>query len=294
MPATGYLTEVTTEDGLILHGFLAPVPPPAPALLLVHGLTANFYRLPYVHLLAERAQRAGYAFLTANTRGHDIVATVYTADPDRSARLGSAYERFGACVADIGAWLGRLEEAGHDRVLLLGHSLGAAKAVHYAARTHDGRLAGVGLLSPADLSTISRREGEQFARLIGWAQGQVAAGRPRELFVPPTEEHVPMSAHTLLDLFGPEAPAHIFRFADPQGTWPDVPDVRVPLFALLGTEGEYLEGDPRAALEAIARQARRAPSCTLRLIPGARHNYRGHEEEVVAAVMAWVADVLLP
>ncbi len=292
MPVPGYLVSTTTADELILHAFFVPSEPPKPAVLLIHGFTANFYRLPYVHLLAQVVHGAGYAFLTANTRGHDIMATVYSTDPDRSARLGSAYERFEHSLLDLRAWLDWLEEQGHSRVVLLGHSLGAAKVAHYVARTQDPRVIGVGLLSPADLTVLQRQEGEPFDQIVEWAQRQVAKGQPDALLLPPKPEYIPMSAATFLDFFGPNAPSHIFRFSTPDELWPCVPDIAVPLLALLGTEGEYVPGDPKAALEALARQARRTPSCTLRFLPGVRHNYRGHEEQVVAVVLSWLKDVL--
>lgn len=292
MPAPGHLVSATTADELILHAFFVPSSPDRPAVMLVHGLTANFYRLPYVHTLAEALHRAGYAFLTVNTRGHDIMATVYSTDPDRSARVGSAYERFEHSLLDLRAWLDWLEERSFSRVVLLGHSLGAAKAAFYAARTGDPRLAAVGLLSPADLTVVRRQEGEAFEEVVAWAQEQVAAGRPTALFVPPTPEYTPMSAATILDLFGPDAPAHIFRFSAPDQPWPCVPDIAVPLLALLGTEGEYVAGAPQDALDALVRQARRAPSCTARLLPGVRHNYRGHETLVTSVILTWLEDTL--
>ena len=70
----GELVRTFTEDGLELQGLFCP-PTTAETngmgLLHIHGFTGNFYEGRFVDHIAERIINRGYAFLTANTRGHD-------------------------------------------------------------------------------------------------------------------------------------------------------------------------------------------------------------------------------
>ena len=84
--------------------------------------------------------RAGSAALVVNTRGHDGISS--TNAPVGRRLQGAAYEIVDACCHDVAAWLAWLRERGYRRLGLLGHSLGAVKAIYSQAHRADDRLPG--------------------------------------------------------------------------------------------------------------------------------------------------------
>src|SRR5262249_60119870 len=60
----------------------------------------------------------------------------------------AAFERFGESVRDIRAMIAFARQSGYARVVLAGHSTGANKVLHYAARARDRRVAALALLGP--------------------------------------------------------------------------------------------------------------------------------------------------
>src|SRR5207247_8739081 len=104
----------------------------------VHGVGSVFSAgQPLIRELSRHLNAAGIAYLKLNNRGHDTVA--------RGGRrlAGAAFERFAQSVEDIRSTIALARRAGYHRVILAGHSTGANKVVHYAARVRDRRVRGV-------------------------------------------------------------------------------------------------------------------------------------------------------
>jgi alpha-beta hydrolase superfamily lysophospholipase len=117
------LITVTTRDGVELDGalYLPRVPSAAGArILMVHGLTWNFYRGPsrwLPPLLAE----AGHTCLSLNMRDHDL----------------SEPKDFALSHHDLRAGVEYLRELGAAPVVVLAHGYACNKAVCYPAWSGD-------------------------------------------------------------------------------------------------------------------------------------------------------------
>src|SRR5262245_44508246 len=134
------LVRTVTRDGLRLDGALSAPADPRPdagstlaasAAILVHGVASNFYTSSTFEPLIPKLQAMGLAVLSVNTRGHDSVFSASLGTVRR--RFGAAYEIVDDCRQDIGAWIEFLKGRGHQRVVLIGHSLGALKVVYFQA-----------------------------------------------------------------------------------------------------------------------------------------------------------------
>jgi len=106
-------------------------------IVLCHGLTAT--RRSVIHG-SRRLERAGYAVITYDARGHG------ESDP---ARPGQSYG-YSELVADLEQVIEG--EVGKRPLVLGGHSMGAHTSVAYALR-HPERLAGLVLIGPTYEST---------------------------------------------------------------------------------------------------------------------------------------------
>ena len=90
----------------------------------MHGFTGRFYEQHPVAIGRRLAER-GHLFVTGNNRGHHLGANVV------NKRGGAWFEKFDESPRDFSAWIGFAVALGFPRVVLVGHSLGAIKAVHY-------------------------------------------------------------------------------------------------------------------------------------------------------------------
>src|SRR5688572_20406079 len=130
------LVRTVTRDGLRLDGALTQAQSVSEgssrstptAAILLHGVAANFYTSSTLEPLVPKLQELGIAALAVNTRGHDSVFGASVGQVRR--RYGAAYESVDDCRHDIAAWIDFLKSRGHERTLLIGHSLGAIKAVY--------------------------------------------------------------------------------------------------------------------------------------------------------------------
>src|SRR5438270_180766 len=126
------LVQVKTRDGVRLDGmFQEASEPGGTTFCVVHGTGGSFYTSTLFDALAERLLAMGCGVLRVNTRGHDLMSTAVTSKGGR--RMGAAYEVVDDCRHDIAAWVDWLAEEAGPRVLLLGHSLGAVKALYALA-----------------------------------------------------------------------------------------------------------------------------------------------------------------
>ena len=276
------LVRIRTRDGVWLDGVMAePRRRRDLALVWVHGLGSVFSSgQPLIRALSARLTRAGVAYVKLNNRGHDIVARA-------GRRLGgAAFERFGDSVEDIRATIALARRAGYRRVILAGHSTGANKVLHYAARVRDRRVCGLVLLGPvSDIAGEMKRIGARELRRRLRVAERIARRDP-EALVP--RAFGVYSARRYLSLYRPGESEDVFPYYRPGARWTALGRVRLPVAAVIGARDEYLDRRPADLIEAFARHATRARSFTGIVVPGARHGFQGRDDLVARAIVRWI------
>ena len=279
------LVSVRTRDGVLLAGVMAePRRRRGPALVWVHGLGSAFASgQPLIRELSARLTAAGIGYLKLNTRGHDVVA--------RAGRrlAGAAFERFGASVEDLRAAISLARRAGYRRVILAGHSTGANKVLHYAARVRDRRVGGVILLGPvSDIAGETKRIGRrELRRRVATAER--TARRDPDALVPRAFGF--WSARRYISLYRPGEAEDVFPYYRRDARWTALRRVRLPLAVFLGGRDEYLDRRPSEVVDAFERNAIRARSFTGIVVPGADHGFTGHEAALARSIVRWAAAV---
>ena len=277
-PSSEGLVYTASEDGIALTGIAirpgdGPIRPVA--IVWMHGNTGSFCDYPYVTLGRALARR-GYCFVSGNSRGHDIGATLWQVATDRPIAGGSAWERLEESPHDLAAWVDLAMEGDARGVVLVGHSLGAVKVIRYQAERQDPRIAGVALASP-DL------HGHWPGEIVERARRLVTEGRATELLPPLMGAHwYRLSAGNVVSRATVQAQTYT---ADPAG--PSIARLRLPLLALYGDRDVGGEAE-LATIRAAARAAR----VTSHLIAGADHVYTGREEEAAALIAGWAESLL--
>lgn len=280
------LVRIETRDGVRLEGMLQVPEPATPRALavdgccLVHGTGSNFYGSTLFDELGERLLGLGAAVLRINTRGHDLMSNAATRKGGR--RLGAAYECVDDCRHDLSGWVDWLAERVGPRILLIGHSLGAVKCLHFQTSESDEKIVGIAAISPPRLGYQWFCEGsgrELFLATYRRAEEWAASGQPEALM----EVRFPMpfvvSAAGYLEKYGPE---ERYDFL------PRVRSLRCPHLFAYGeketADNPVFRGLPEALAAVPDRNGRR----TIATIPGADHFYTGVRGDLNANIENWL------
>jgi len=276
------LVEVTADDGVTLAGmFLAAAAPPSESLpidvsLMMHGSGQSFYQPLYRHF-AQRLAALGAPSLMANNRGHDVVS-----GPIGGPLLGTGYENIDDCRLDWRAWISLLWERGYRKILLWGHSRGAAKTCYYLALERDARVKAAVLLSPPLLSYsrwLRTRQADVFRAHLAEAQQWVDRGEPDR----PMRVEIPMpyisGAAQYLEKYGPEERYNIERY---------LAKMPCPVLAFSGTEEVANRFTFEGLPEVLDEAARQKPDLTPVSIPDGDHYYSGKQELAMSHVEEWL------
>ncbi len=276
------LVRIATRDGVWLDGLVAePRGRRHTALVWIHGLGSVFSSgQALTRELSTRLNAAGIAFFKLNNRGHDVVA-------GRGRRLaGAAFERFGQSVEDIRTTVAFARTCGYRRIVLAGHSTGANKVLHYAARVRDRRVGGIVLVGPvSDVAAEAKRVGARELRRRVAAAERIARRDPNGL-VPPAWGF--WSARRYISLYRPGGADDVFPYHRDNARWSTFRSVRLPVAAILGGRDEFLDRPAREVIEAFQRNAVRARSFSGAVVPRARHGFQGHERQLVDLLVRWV------
>lgn len=289
------LVRTVTSDGLRLDGCLAlpatlpsgravDAPPPPRAALFLHGVGGNFYTFTTLEPLAQRLRQAGWAVLMVNTRGHDLVYAASVGNARR--RLGAAYETVADCCRDVAAWVDWLQQRHIQQVALVGHSLGAIKALYSQAHQPHSAVACVVAISPPRLSYAAFRnapESSLFEESLATARQLVEAGRPEELFTCRFPFPLLITAGGYLDKYGPGERYNLLRF---------VTEVPCPVLIVYGGKELAEGGIPFAGMPEALASLPGGERRQVRILAGADHVYTGCTEPLAEVVAAWLHENL--
>ena len=280
------LFRTRTSDGLFLCGQLMlpneTMQPtlPVDAFLLVHGTASNFYAGGVLQTFAEQAVAAGAAVLRVNTRGRDQMAAIPS--ERGSVAGGAAYECIAECCFDVTAWVESLVARGFSRIALVGHSMGAVKAIFSQARAAHPSVRCIIGISPPRFSherLASGIGGDEFREDFRRACELVDDGRGSELISVRYPLPLMLTADGFLAKYGPHDDYDIVRH---------LPDVACPTLIVLGT-GSVAASSAFAGLpEEIERLAAEHSSLALELVEGANTVYSTCEEVPFMRAAAWL------
>lgn len=287
----GELVATDTPDGVRLHGmWLAPVAEQAgnssvDTVIMMHGVGGSFYTTRIFNLAAPKLQSAGVGVLLANNRGHDLI----TRSGGSAPLVGAAYEKVADSKKDVAALLDQAVELGARNIMLWGHSLGAVKAILYAAEENDPRVRMVAASSPPRFAYSKFRASDEWEKLepsFDRANQLVADGQPRQLMEVLRPAPMTIAADTYLDKYGPHESFDYVKL---------IPNVEIPLLVTAGSKelaplSEGGIGVPFENFEANLRNLQeRMETLGVCVIEGADHPYTGREDTLYDAILAWMA-----
>ena len=132
---------------------------------------------------------------------------------------GAAYEIVQESRLDLAAWVGWLAEQGYGRIALMGHSLGAVKAIYSLSHDDDGALAAVVCLlaiSPPRLAYSQFCAGPRAAEFqteLAEAEGHLREGRGETLMSVRFPLPYLVTAAGYVDKYGPAERYNLLKFA---------------------------------------------------------------------------------
>ena len=288
------LVHCTTTDGIRLDGVWSPATGTGEwafdAVVMLHGVTGNFYSTTFFNAAVENLTSAGVSVLRTNNRGHDVINRVNAFDGPKF--IGASFEKIFDANHDCRAWVDFAEDRGARRVAVWGHSLGAVKAILYGESVNDERVACVVASSPPRFSYEEFRkdpvEWPIFKAHYDEAKALVDEGNPDALLRVCKPTSLIISAKTFIEKYGPTGG---FDYTL------SISHIQVPLLLTLGSkEGtEAKPGFSRIALfgsDSYLRDIeRKNPHIRYVRVAGADHWYAGCEDVLCDEVSRFFEDV---
>lgn len=280
-----------TKDELRLDGLLfGPEKVAEMAVLHIPGRAGNFYANGFLDVMARIYTDNGFALLSVNTRGHDHIADFRIGATQQIKRIGQAFEIFEECIFDIGAWIDFLKSKGYKKIILQGHSQGAAKIIYFLNKNLLPEIIATVLMSPADASGLLRKYApEKFVHDLELAKKMIADGRGEELLPKKIRNWYYISAKTYANEMGGKD-ADIFPIFD-NGDFRKLESAKIPILAFYGENEDTLINSAQKDSEIIALHLKNEKSKTF-IINNADHTYFGKEEEMVQAIIGWINFIL--
>lgn len=289
-PVTAETDDGNTWDGLALVPRGGDPERRRLAVVVVHGSVGNYITgVPrrVSHGLAE----AGFTVVSVNTR---------------MANYGVF---FGGGLMhrtpyDLDAWVGLVRRMGHERIVLLGYSLGATMVTHYQALRRPPHVVGLCTLAhPLSLPGSLRRRWERFGADPDY---ETVVARARDMLGDDADDDECDDEIFIVErASGPTvAPAHaeIWTYRTwwfsrgPEATHAvsaeRIAGVDVPVALIQAGDDMIVPGSDGEELGALARSAG-VPDLHHESIPYANHVFSGREAAAVERCVAWLDRVIL-
>lgn len=285
----GELVQTTTADFVSLHGIYrrsdarlatSPESGSVDGAVLLHGLGGNFYSSRMLLHFAGTLSDLGVSVVVANTRGHDMINTSTWAG--RSTSVGAAFENVADATADVSAWAEFMVQNGHRDVLILGHSLGAIKALYAQAYGPHPKVRSIIALSATRLSytkLMATPRGELFRETIERCRDLIEQDRGGDPILVPFPFPTWMTPQAYLDKYGPAETFNWINFID---------KVDVPTMMLFGQK-ELDDGPAFVGLRPELDELRKGWNpLTIEEVEGADHFYTSRFDAVDERLVRWL------
>lgn len=240
--------------------------------------------MPYTLPLAEALDARGWALVQV------LLSSSYT---------GFGHSSLATDAEELGHLFGFLEDQlGSETIGLVGHSTGCQDGVVYARDgARQGRLRFVVLQAPVSDREHMLSASEAAPAFVEQARALVAAGKGEEM-LPREAMWAPITARRFLDLAIKEGADDFFSSdLTDEELRARLGHLHVPTLFLFSGSDEYVPAHVdvpalgRRFVEACQSQGK-CPLPKAVVVEGAKHSGKGHEAEVVQAIVAFVEEAM--
>ncbi len=245
----------------------------------------NFYSPSYISIGTAFADR-GYTCIAVNTRMHDL-ANVEGYKNGKRVRGGGYWGIASDQTKDISAWMDFAKSKGFKKIILVGHSAGAAAVREYESERQDNRVSGL-VFASGSVDPSPPIDSSQYVLalpLMSENKGEELIKDPKRSF--PSY----ISAATFMDIAN--SPPEYKDFFGVHTADAGITKIHCPILAFYGTDGDIGNEKTLELLKAsIQKQPKGPVSVTTDMIKGAEHMYMGKESQVVEVITKWIEDIL--
>ena len=255
------------------------------AIIWVHGWGVNFYSPSYVSIGRAFAER-GYTCISVNTRMHDL-ANVQGYKNGKRVRGGGYWGIASDQTKDISAWIDFAESKGFKKIILVGHSAGAAAVRIYQSEKQDNRVSGL-VLASGSVDPSPPIDSSQYflaVPLLSDNKGEELIKDPKRSF--PSY----ISAATFMDIANESA--EYKDFFGVHITNAGISKIQCPILAFYGSRDDIGNQNTLELLKtSIKKQPKGPMSVTTTMIKNADHMYMSEEMQVSDVITKWIDDIL--
>lgn len=287
------ILHVWTEDKLRLQGVHYGPGLKNTCVLCIHGMSGNFMENYFASILGDTLSNQNIGFVYGHNRGYNHINDIVKKEADNShktVRIGTMYERFGECVYDIDAWLNKVKKLGYKKVVLLGHSLGCNKTIHFYSKKHPKDIVGVILASPPDMVGLFEKTEYQpnHKELLAEVINNIKQGNPRKPVNGIVWDWYQLSSQTYFDLSETNGLVDNLPVLRNPDEFEELSQINVPILGIMGEHDDIAIKTLEEDMDLIASKAVNCPFFTKEFIKGANHTYDQQEEAFAKVITDWV------
>jgi len=289
---------IWTEDNLRLQGIHYDSADKNLCVLFIHGMSGNFIENYFAHILGEKLQNENIGFIYSHNRGYYHINDIATKETNQNGgyktiRIGANYERFNECFYDIDDWIDECKKMGYKRIILLGHSLGCNKTIHYFSQKNPKNIAGIILASPPDMVGLFKKTEYQsnYDELRKEAEENIKNDEPRKMLPSIIWDWYNLSSQTFLDLAVDGCPADNIPVMRNPEKFEELSSIDVPILGVMGENDDIAINTLENDLALIKSKALSCPQFSIEFIKEANHTYDRQEESFAKVVLSWIKNL---
>ncbi|MBU0722512.1 DUF1749 domain-containing protein [Patescibacteria group bacterium] len=289
--------EFQTKDGLTLPGLLYRTRGKSVVIYLHgNGSSSIFYDAAKNHTLAPALAKKNISIFYFNNRGAHIIKKLYVrrGKKEERKRFGMAYEKIKDCIVDIDSAIYFLKKQGYRRFYLAGASTGANKICVYNFYKPKNDVEKYILLCGGDDTGIyfDMLGKQKFWKLLSEAKKKIKAKRGEEII----KEMLPDNFFSYIgffDIANPDGDYNIFPFYEvlrkvelsTKPLFRYFESIKKPTLVIYGDQDEYAWGNVFKIVKILKNHQ---PKLDYRIIKGADHGFKNHEEELAKTIADWL------
>ena len=285
----------TTNDGLNLPGVHWESDSKETCIVFIPGMSGNILENYFAEILGEELLKNEYGFLYGHNRGYGHINDIKTSEPstdgsNKTKRFGAAYERFDDSIHDIELWVNEAKNIGYKNIILMGHSLGCNKVIHFLSKTNHKDISKVILASAPDMVGLGKLEKYQqnYDELLKEAKDNIANNKPRQLLKSKLWDWYFISSQTFIDLLEDNCPADNLPLLRNPDKFDELSTINIPILTFLGENDDIIIDSIKSDLAQIKNKAINCPDFSSNILAGANHVYDNKEKELAELLLNWL------